>query len=248
MRKYRVIVDEMAGKARKLNINIDGLFSCHGRAQLLLFIKKNFDLLYTFRLVTLDLLHEMYSEEDLNRQGIYTYGEFKGGYFGDTVIACGEADVTVNDCKVFAYGDSSVNCLSGSTCVARGNVCVYCSGHSDVIAMGRCNIKCEGYSVVHVSGGCTVEAGGYSRVFINGGCTVKAGDCSWVYSRDTIDDCIYGNTTVEACDYATVLCDSKTIVSIDNLGYCSSVNFTEGTINASGLLHYKSKDGMTRKC
>lgn len=66
MRKYGIIIDEITKRAKEKGKDISEVKRYKGRAQLLMYIVSNFDMLYSEQIITLELLHEMYNEEELN--------------------------------------------------------------------------------------------------------------------------------------------------------------------------------------
>lgn len=181
MRKFGIIVDEIIRLAKKQNEVINGIKICRGRAQLLSYISNNFDNLYSRGIVNIELLHEMYNEEELNRRRIYTVGEVRIDKDHGDVVICGETRAVVIDVMVHAYDRSKVRCIGNSTCFAKDNVELELEGCSHGFAWGnaivrsRCSstisgygknkIVAEGLSVVNVNGPCSVDAKGHTTVF-----------------------------------------------------------------------------------
>lgn len=181
MRKFGIIIDEIIHLAEKANEDIKGIRTCRGRAQLLSYISNNFDNLYSKGIINLELLHEMYNEEELNRRRIYTIGEVRIDKECGSAFICGETKAVVIDTIVRAYDCSKVRCIGNSTCFAKDNVELELNGCSHGFAWGKAivqsrysstiscygnnKINAEGLSVVNVNGPCSVDAKGHTTIF-----------------------------------------------------------------------------------
>ena len=180
MRKYRIIIDEISQRAKRKGKDIPEVKCCKGRAQLLMFIASNFDRLYSEQIVTLELLHEMYNEEELNRRFIYTIGSVSIVRTNGPAFICGKANAIVRNSIVRAYDNAKIHCLTGGECIASnsaelllesdskayisGEVKALCTDFSTVFAFGDNRIVADNYSIVKVIGKGIVEARGHTLI------------------------------------------------------------------------------------
>lgn len=185
MRKFRIIIDEICDRAKAAGFDTEPIKDCKGRAQLLMTIHQNFYLLYP-EIIGLDLLKEMYSEEELNRQHIYTCGHVDiTRPPKNHVILCGNARAFMSGVMVYAYDNTNAYCWGNSTCVAAGAAHVTLKDTSRGIADGECMVECADYSILSARGKTKVIARNLSRVSVTGACEVEAMDYVDILCEDT---------------------------------------------------------------
>lgn len=231
MRKFGRILDEIVQKAQSYGLELHEMKNCKGRAQLLMYIRKDFFFLYE-RIVTLELLREMYSEEALNKQGIYTIGTLNVDKPKEPVMACGNVGIIAKNATIYAYDKAVIQCSGTCDCIVRGDVKIIAHDDTKVIAMDRCQVKAVGYNHIHAIGMCRIIATAFARVTAKDNCIVTASGYTVVHSK--------GNSHVKITDNAVCYTECTGNVEVEDLSQAVVVGVEENAIRYGKKIKQKS--------
>lgn len=182
MRKYGIIIDEITKRAKEKGKDISEVKRYKGRAQLLMYIVSNFDMLYSEQIIPLELLHEMYNEEELNRRFIYTIGTISITRTNGSAFICGKANAVVSNSIVRAYDNAKVHCFTGGECIASNSVELLLESDSKAYINGEVKALCTDFSTLFAFGDNRIVADGYSIVKVIGKGIVEARDHALISS------------------------------------------------------------------
>lgn len=170
MKKFGIIKDELIRLASEAGLFPEDTFKhCSGRAQLLAKIKDNFKPMYSMGIIDIDWLRNYYSEEDLNRQLIYSTGVVE--LFSDfrTSIIIGDCRcVSSFNATVLAFDKAYIKTMGIGKVYGYGNSNIEASSFARIYAYDRCHVKASNYATVFSFDQANVQASDYVRVFVRG--------------------------------------------------------------------------------
>lgn len=226
MRKYGIIIDEITKRAKEKGKDIPEIKCYKGRAQLLMFITSNFDTLYSEQIITLELLHEMYNEEELNRRFIYTIGTVSIVEKNGPAFICGKANAIVRNSIVRAYDNAKVHCLTGGECIASNSAELLLESDSKAYISGEVKALCKDFSTVFAFGDNRIVADNYSIVKVIGKGIVEARDHTLIssYNKNSEER---GIPRITLSDYA--ICRHNGNVKVTLKEGCHAISVNEKT-------------------
>lgn len=226
MRKYGIIIDEITKRAKEKGKDIPEIKCYKGRAQLLMFIASNFDTLYSEQIITLELLHEMYNEEELNRRFIYTIGTVSIVKKNGPAFICGKANAIVRNSIVRAYDNAKVHSLTGGECIASNSAELLLESDSKAYISGEVKALCTDFSTVFAFGDNRIVAGNYSIVKVIGKGIVEARDHTLIssYNKNSEEGDI---PRITLSDYA--ICRHNGNVKVTLKEGCHAISVNEKT-------------------
>lgn len=197
---------------------------------LLLCIKKGIHLLYNPKIIDKNFFRTYFTKEELTESHIYFTGAHKLDCENEIILALGNSNITVANCKIWAYDITFIN-ATNCTVLASDN-CTVLGTDSIITAIDKTTINADGYSQVNSCGHSVVKASGYTIVFASGDSNVTCFNHTQIFCYDDVKISAHDRSVVNSNGLCLLYANGESTIILTR-GIIKTVNDNAVVIDRS---------------